>query len=160
MVDTPNANQDNPKKIFTIETNENKSFILAIQNKKSSLYINISTQTDILKLEYEKNFSLNDLKENKYLSLLDSIDDIYDEIINLINTKLKEIKINEEKNKIILTIPIGGRKIKDILLILNEKERDEKQQINELFNIISILKKENNELKTNQFNLKKENNEL
>ena len=149
-MDTPNANQDCPKKEFTINTNENKSFILTLQNKKSSLYINISTQTDILKLEYDKNFSLNDLKENKYLSILDSIDEIYEEIINFINTKLKDVKIIEEKNKIILTIPTGGLKVKEISLILNEKELDEKQQINELFNIISNLKKENNELKINQ----------
>ena len=40
-------------------------------------------------------------------------------------------------------------KIKEIILTLNEKEKDEKQQINDLFNIIYNLKQENNELKSN-----------
>jgi hypothetical protein len=122
-MNTPNANDNSPKKEFTINTNENKTYILTFQNKTSSLYINASTQTDILKLEFDKNFSLNDLKENKYLSLFDSIDEIYEEVVNIINTKLKEVKINEEKNKIVITIPIGGFRIKEITLILNEKRK-------------------------------------
>ena len=43
--------------------------------------------------------------------------------------------------------------MKPILLNLNEKEKNEKQQISELFTIISNLKKENNELKSNQIKL-------
>ena len=58
---------------------------------------------------------------------------------------MEEVKIKEDKNVLVLNIPIGGFKIKEILLKLYEKE-----QINELYNIIYNLKKENNDLKINQ----------
>ena len=146
---TPKANDESPKKSFSIKSDKNRSFSLDIQNKKSSIYIYASTQNEIQKNEFEKDFSLKDLKENKYFSLFDSIDEIYDEIINFISTKTSEIKIKEEQKIIIINIPIGGLKIKEILLALNEKEKDEKQQINDLFNIIYNLKQENNDLKSN-----------
>ena len=148
-MNTPKANDESPKKVFTIKSDKNRSFNLNIQNKKSSIYIYASTQTEIQKNEFEKDFSLKDLKENRYLSLFDSINEIYLEIINIISTKTSEIKISEEKNIIIINIPIGGFKIREILLTLNEKEKDEKQQINDLFNVIYNLKQENNDLKTN-----------
>ena len=150
---TPKENDNSPKKTFSLKSDKNRSFTFDIQNKKSSIYIYAFTQTEIQKNEFSKDFSLKDLKENKYLSLFDSIDEIYDEIINFISTKSSEIKIKEEQNIIIINIPIGGLKIKEILLTLNEKEKDEKQQINDLFNIIYNLKQENNDLKTNIKNL-------
>ena len=148
-MNTPKANDEIPKKTFTIKSDKDRSFSLSLQNKKSSIYIYGATQTEIQKNEFEKDFSLKDLKENKYLSLLDSIDEIYDEIINFISTKTSEVKIKEEQNTIIINIPTGGLKIKEILLTLIEKEKDEKQQINDLFNVIYSLKQENNDLKSN-----------
>ena len=124
---TPKANDESPKKTFSLKSDKNRSFNLDIQNKKSSIYIYAFTQTDIQKNDFDKDFSLKDLKENKYFSLFDSIDEIYEEIINIISTKTSEVKILEEKNIIIINIPIGGFKIKEILLTLNEKEKDEKQ---------------------------------
>jgi uncharacterized protein YfeS len=116
----------------------------------SSIFISASYEGEIQKKEYEKSFSLDDLKNNKYLSILESIDEIFEEIINIIKQKLKEVKIIEETNQIILSIPLGGYKIKEILLCLNEKVKNEKEQLNDLYNIIYNLKKENNDLKFNQ----------
>ena len=74
----------------------------------------------------------------------------YEEIINIIKSKIEEVKIKEEKNILLLNIPLGGFKIKEILFNLSEKEKDEKEQINELYNIIYNLKQENKDLKNNQ----------
>ena len=151
-MDTPKAN-DAPKKTFSIKSDKNTSFTLDIQNKKSSIYLHAFTQNEFQKKDFDKDFSLKDFKENKYFSLFDSIDEIYDEMINFISTKTSEIKIKEEQNIIIIIIPTGLFKIKEIILTLNEKEKDEKQQINDLFNIIYNLKQENNELKSNMIKL-------
>ena len=48
-----------------------------------------------------KKFLLNYLKENKYLSLFDSVNEIYEEIINILKSKLEEVKIKEDKNILI-----------------------------------------------------------
>ena len=151
-MDTPKANDI--IKSFTITSDKNRTFNINFQNKSSSsLYIYAYFQNEITKIEYENNFSLEGLKDNKYLSLFDTINDIFEEIISILNKNLKEVKIIEEQAKITINIPIGGTKMKPILLNLNEKEKNEKQQISELFTIISNLKKENNELKSNQIKL-------
>ena len=147
-MDAPKAKEISQEN-FTIKSDKNKSFSLCIQNVFSSIFIYASYQGEIQKNEYEKSFSLDDLKNNKYLSLLESIDEIYEEIINIIKQKLEEVKIIEETNQIILCIPLGGYKIKEILLCLNEKIKNEKEQLNDLYNIIFNLKKENNDLKCN-----------
>ncbi len=151
-METPKSN-DSMQNI-TIISDKNNNFIINFKNNdSSSLYIDAYFQNEITKKEFENNFSLEDLKNNKYLSLFDSINDIYEEIISIINKNIKEVKLIEEKGKIIINIPIGGKKMKPILLNLKEKEKNEKQQINELYNIIYNLKKENDDLKSNQLKL-------
>ena len=151
-MDTPKANDI--IKSFTITSDKNRTFNINFQNKSSSsLYIYAYFQNEITKIEYENNYSLEGLKDNRYLSLFDTINDIFEELISILNKNLKEVKIIEEQGKIAINIPIGGTKMKPILLNLNEKEKNEKQQISELFTIISNLKKENNELKSNQIKL-------
>jgi len=153
-MNTQNANGNTSRDKFTIKSDQNKSFCLIIENKNSTIYMNASSLNyEITKKEFEKDFSLKDLKENKYLSLFDSVNEIYEEIVNIIKSKLEEVKVKEDKNVLILNIPIGGFKIKEILLNLYEKEKDEKEQINELYNIVYNLKQENNDLKNNQSKL-------
>ena len=149
-MDAPKPKEEKSKEIYTIKSDKNNTFSLCIKNLYSSIFISASYEGEIQKKEYEKSFSLDDLKNNKYLSILESIDEIFEEIINIIKQKLKEVKIIEETNQIILSIPLGGYKIKEILLCLNEKVKNEKEQLNDLYNIIYNLKKENNDLKFNQ----------
>ena len=146
-MDTPNANQQISQEQFTIISDKKNSFALILQNRKSSIYISASFQGEINKIEYEKNFSLEELKSNRYLSLFDTINEIYEEITTIIKQKINEVKLIEKKNQIEINIPLAGARIREIILILNEKEKNEKEKINELYDIISNLKKENKELK-------------
>ena len=115
-MDTPKANDI--IKSFTITSDKNRTFNINFQNKSSSsLYIYAYFQNEITKIEYENNFSLEGLKDNKYLSLFDTINDIFEELISILNKNLKEVKIIEEKAKITINIPIGGTKMKPILYI-------------------------------------------
>ncbi len=64
-----------------------------------------------MKCSYEKDLKLEELKENEYLCLCDDIDDIYNELINLLDKN--KSKIIERNNKIDLNIPIDNLKIKE-----------------------------------------------
>ena len=106
------------------------------------------------------NFLLKILKKNKYLSILDSLGEIYEEITNLIKKKKKDIKLIEKDNKLEINIPLESIKVKEIILNLNEKEKNEKELINDLYIIISNLKQENKDLKENQKKLEEKINYL
>ena len=79
-------------------------------------------------------------RNNKYFIKFDNLHEIYEELCSLLDNS----KIFEETNKILLHIPL-----KEINLELNEKEKNEKEKIEELYSIISNYNKEIEELKKN-----------
>ena len=135
------------KKSYKILSDKNKLFNIEISKNHDNIYIYAFFQGEIIKEEYEKKFSIKDLKINKYLSLLDSIDEIYVEIINIFDKKIKEIKIFEETNTLTINLPLEGIKIKDIILVLNKKIKSNDDKLEEVYNLITNLKTENKELK-------------
>ena len=157
-METQNANQQISQEKFTISSDKNNSFNLIFQNRKSTIYISASFQSEIKKIEYEKNYNLEELKANKYLSLFDKISETYEEIISIIKQRKSEIKLIEKENQIEINIPLFGARIKEINFILNEKEKNDKDKINELYDIISNLKQENKQLKENQKKLEEKIN--
>jgi len=157
-METQNANQQISQEKFTISSDKNNSFNIIFQNRKSTIYISASFQSEIKKIEYEKNYNLEELKANKYLSLFDTISETYEEIISIIKQKKSELKLIEKENQIEINIPLFGARIKEINFILNEKEKNDKDKINELYDIISNLKQENKQLKENQKKLEEKIN--
>ena len=145
---------------YSIISDKNHTFNLIFQNLNSIIGISASYQDDIMKHNYEKKLTLDELKQNKYLALCETIDEIYDELISLM--KKNQSKIIEETNQIYINIPIENLKVKEILFVVNEIIKNDSEKINELFSIISIMKKEMKEFKE-QFkneeinNLKEEN---
>ena len=155
---------------YSIISDKNHSFNLIFQNLNSTIGILASYENDFIKHNYEKKLTLDELKQNKYLALCETIDEIYDELIRLLNKN--QFKIIEETNSIYISIPIEHSKLKEILFEVNEIIKNDSEKINELFSIISIMKKEMKEFKE-QFkneeinnlkeeikNLKKEINDL
>lgn len=145
-METQNANQQISQEKFTISSDKNNSFNLIFQNRKSTIYISASFQSEIKKIEYEKNYNLEELKTNRYLSLFDTISETYEEIISIIKQRKSDIKLIEKENQIEINIPLLGARIKEINFILNEKEKNDKDKINELYNIISDLKQNQKKL--------------
>ena len=145
---------------YSIISDKNHTFNLIFQNLNSTIGISASYQDDIIKHNYEKKLILDELKQNKYLALCETIDEIYDELIRLLNKN--QFKIIEETNSIYISIPIEHSKLKEILFEVNEIIKNDSEKINELFSIISNMKKEIKEFKE-QFkneeinNLKDEN---
>ncbi len=151
---------------YKIISDKNHSFNLIFQNLNSSIQIIASYEDNLLTHYYEKNLIFDELKNNKLLALCDSIDEIYDELIHNLNKN--QTKIIEETNQIIINIPTDNLKIKEILFVVYEKIKNDKETINELLSIVSNLKQEINDLKTNKIeninekinNLEKENKEF
>ena len=115
-------NEKNIKKEdnFIINSDKNNIFSVNIQNLSNYIKVIASQNNDISKEKYEKKLYINELKSNKFLSLCDSIDEIYEQLI--IELKKENNKnIIEENNKINLIIPIEHIKIKEIKFILEKK---------------------------------------
>ena len=139
-------------KSYIIISDKNNIFYLTIQNQFSIINIlSYYYQDNIIKYNYEKEFKLEELKENKYLYLCDNIDEIYNELIYLLDKN--KSKIIEGNNKIDLNIPIDNLKIKEIKFCINETN-------NNKFSIVSKLKRKMNNLKEDNRNLREEINNL
>ena len=134
-----------PKKNYSreleIKSDKKNKYKISIFNKEDKLKIiaiNLNSE-DIKDNEFEKEILINELKNNKYLSLCDNINDMLEELFNLIDNKkyaLKEIGNNE----IIFSLEVPMKLIKEISFNLVKKEKDANSIINELI-------KENKELK-------------
>ena len=98
------------------------------------------------------------LKKNKYLSSLDTIDEIFDEIINKIS--FKNPTIYEETNCLKIVIETFHSKFKDITFYLDEKEKNINDKIEELYSIIKQLKEKELIQDEKIKNLEKKINEL
>ena len=70
---------------YSIISDKNHSFNLIFQNLNSTIGILASYENDFIKHNYEKKLTLDELKQNKYLALCETIDEIYDEIERNVN---------------------------------------------------------------------------
>ena len=148
----------NKEKLFEVISNTNKHYFIKILNKVNSILISCYYQKEISKTEYESEFDINYLKKVKLFSIYDSIDECLDEIFAGIDTN-KAI-INENSNNIILTIPLNNIKYKEIKFEIKEKEKNDKQKLEELFTIINLQQKEIVNLKSENSNLKEKINKI
>ena len=156
---------DNPKdiknkeKIFEINSNKNHKFNIVLKNKDPFLLIEASYDNSIQIEKYEEKHSLEYIKKNKFFSYFETIDEILDELFPLIDNK--KVSLIEEANNITLIIQLPTNKIKDIRFDIKQIEKNDKDKINELYNIIMNIKNENKILKEENKDLKKriENNE-
>ena len=155
---------------FNITSNKNNNFIVIFSNISNYIHVKSHFIKEQIKKEYEKVYFLDELKNNKYLSICDSIDEIYDQII-LEAKNSTEKTIIEENNKISIIININHIKIKYIKFTLFEKIKSDRNLIQDLLDEINNLKnnteekfikleKDNKNLKDEIFLLKEENKKL
>ena len=87
-------------KIFNLKSDKNNLFeIIISKNNKYIILQAKKLKTDISNIYYSKN-DIQILKKNKYFLLFDNLNDIYDEIINLMNKNNPNIK--EDSNKLLI----------------------------------------------------------
>ncbi len=153
---------------FEINSSENKKFYATLTLDGDEINFYIYTN-QIPKKEYEKSFNKDDFYCEKFFKMFDDIEEIFEQLNNLI--KKVPYFIGEETSKIFLIFELNIVKITEVTFILEEKQREQKDINNEIYDIIfdnknEIIKmkenydKEINNLKNIINNLQKENNDL
>ena len=140
-------------KIISDKNNE-FSLILSADNYS---YLNIKAiqKNDLFNKSFSNKYIKDKIKENKYFFMFDNLKEICDEISERI--KSKGIKLIENPNNLMFIISLPSTKIKEITFELNEEQKNDKDKINNLNELIIKLKNEITELKNEN---KKEINEL
>ena len=156
-----NSNNLKSKNDIEIISDKNNSFLITFKNFSKFILIQTNFEKNLIKKEYEKILYLEELKSNKYFSIFDSIDEIYDQIILELNNNNKKT-IVEEDSKLNIIIPIINIKVKEIKFTLLEKKKTEKELIQDLFSEIKKLKTKILELKdkSNEFENSNNNGEI
>ena len=139
---TPNQKEDNQKilesETLEIESDKNNKIEIKISKSLTKIIIEGKHKNIIEPIVYFSQKTIEEIKMNKYFLMFDNLDEIYSEILNLM--KNNKVCINEEINKLIIKIPLTNTKIKEIKIILNKKEKLDKERIDDLYSIIDNIK--------------------
>ena len=149
------SNIPKPKncKTLNLKSDKNNDFEIQFYVYENNLIFEGNTKNAIPQKNYKKIYSLENVQTNKYFLICETINEIYDEILNQISQNETGVKINEKMNNIILTIPLNTKKIKECSFEIDEVANNTNGQISELYTIVNQL---TNEVKT----LKEKNKEL
>ena len=128
--------------------NSKDKYFLDLTGYQTYLNINLKLDNQILNKEFEKKYSLDEIKSiSKYFLICESISDV----ISVIEPNIKQSKIIEENNTIKLIISLNHPLCKEAIFIVPEKIKF--YNSTELYYIIS-------ELRMNNQNLQNKVNEL
>ena len=152
IIDTPKEIKNKERKI-EISSNKNNLYEIKLINEVSYLLIQASFNNPLQTLQYENKFPLETIKKNPFFSYFESIDEILEELFSFIENK--KYNLIEENEEISLIFQLPVHKVKEIKFSLKQKEKSDNEKINELYNIIGNLKKENSLLKEENNILKK-----
>ena len=147
------------EKSFQFISNKQNNFNIIFQNCSSYIKLYTNIQNELINKEYEKKYYLEDLKKNKFLSLCDSIDEVYEQLILELQKKNNKMIIEKEK-EIEIIIPVELVKVKEIKFILLEKIKSNEDLFKYIFNELKNLKNEDNNLKNEIKLLKDENKNI
>ena len=144
-----------------IISDKNNKFILFFKAESESELNIKATKEDLIQKNFSNKFSVNAIKENKDFVQFDNLKEICEEIS--VRTEKETITLIEEKNSLIISIPLPSSKFKEIFFELKQEEKGDRDIIKKLTNLIIDQKKEisNLKIKINELNnLKSELNEL
>ena len=137
---------------FKIRTNKNNEMELLLRNyNNEELSITLFNNNETEFKKYELKCNLEEFQKNRFFKIFINIEEIMKELENKI---LNSIFI-EDTNCIIIEIKIGLTIINEILLVIEEQEKNKDEIIQELKQKIQTLEnklkeKEKNELKLNE----------
>ena len=132
-------------KNYSLISEQKKKYSIVFETTMNS-EINITAIEDNYQKKYSQIYSFKSLKKYKYLSSLDTLDEIFDEIINKIN--LKTPTLNEESNNLKIVIETFHSKYKEITFYLEGTDKNANDKIEELFLLIEQIR-ENEKKKDN-----------
>ena len=129
-MEAPISNQNNFPTPFSCDLTDknNKKYELSLSVEKDTFKIEAKNEeTPLMKYKTEKNFDI--LKEeNKLFKSFEDIDDLYENLVDMLKEKDK-ILVSEDKNDLILIIPINFGKNKEIIFKLNKEPITNEEKI-------------------------------
>ncbi len=133
-------------------TSSNKKYIFKGKISQENLIITTSDEynNDVIKNNYILDINFNELKKIKIFSLYETLEEAVNGLISIIENNLESKKnniVDEDSNKITLTIPVFFGKFKEIKFEFTLKSKTIEDKIDSLISTINILKKENESLK-------------
>ena len=122
---------------YKIRTNKNNEMDLILKNiNNEKLSITIINKNKSIK--YELKYNLEEFQKNRFFKIFINVEEIMKELEN----KIEKSTFIEETNLIIIDIQIGLTIINEILLTVEEKEKDKDEIIKELEKKVDELKNE------------------
>ena len=122
-----------------ISDKNNKFFLIFKAEGESELNIK-ATKEDLIQKNFSNKFTVNAIKENKYFVQFDNLKEICEEIS--VRIEKETITLIEEKNSLIVSIPLPSSKFKEIFFELKQEEKGDRDIIKKLTNLIIDQKKE------------------
>ena len=121
---------------FKVITSKNNEMELVLRNyNNEELSITLFNYNEEIFKKYELKCNLEEFQKNRFFKIFINIDEIMKELENKI---LNSIFI-EDTNCIIIEIKIGLTIINEILLVIEEQEKNKDEIIQELENKIKLL---------------------
>ena len=161
ILDTPKVNA---VKNFVAFTTDEKKIEVNISIKDQNILFESFIDEGIEKKKYSSAYSLESLQKiSKLLSLYDSLNEVFSEISNYIDTNNqlnKKCIINKNSNILSLTIPTTSNKFKDISFEMKEVEKTVDEKYDNLIKIINELNIKVNKFENENQELKNENIEI
>ena len=134
-----------------------KEFVIESENRQYKLKSFISSdiclevkETEIITCEaFIGNFSLNNLIElSKAFRICDNINEAYDILLSVFESKKISLSKNDNKLSIKMTVDLPGGRTEEVKLILNKKEIAKDSLIEELIKKINQLEEKNKNLES------------
>ena len=128
-----------------LDSDKNNKYNIEMKFNSESIFITAKGINIIPLKFFQEKFSLSTIKQNKYFSPCESIEDVYFTLEPNINSKTPILI--EETSLLNLIITLNHPLIKDISFKLNETKKDVNQSIIEVYSLVNQLIKENQNLK-------------
>ena len=121
----------------------------------SDIYLEIKEKEKITNEIYVGNFSLKNLTElSKAFRVCDSLDEAFDTIVSICESKKIILNKNNDEMVMILKADLPNGKTEEVKLILRKKEVKKDVLIEELVKRINLLEEKNKNLEKNKLSLK------
>ena len=151
---------------LNLKSDKNANYDISIYFFEDNLYFKGISKDQFENKTYEKIYSIEEVKINKYFYFHETIKEVYDELNLLIKNykDINEIKLLEEKNRLTLIFPLNAIKIKECVFEINEIFTSNNERIEKIMDKLKEIQdkffEENNLLKIQIKEIKQENIEL
>ena len=146
-------------KEFNIEITSDKNNTYSIQfTLNNSLEIVANQKNAVLNKSFSNKFTIHEIQQNKYFVQFDTLNEIYDEVIE--RTKKDKITITENENTLIINIPLPSTKYTEKKFELKQISKNDNEKINDLTQLVITQNKEIADLKNELKDIKEKLNIL